>query len=150
MRKIEFVYDRSISAYFSFIKYLTNSGLFILFVYAYLLISHIFIYDGDLYTICSGTLCFTLYFSFSDDEKLAYSITLMLFIGLTVFTTLAKWIRSDAYRIKAQVYGGNDAKYKKFAAITFNSWDYSTAGEIDTFDSRVNLANLFKATLEEA
>lgn len=47
------------------------------------------------------------------------------------------------------IYGGKDAKLKKFSAIAFNSWDWSTVGEVDTSDSRENLANIIKIALSD-
>lgn len=149
MKRIEFKYDRSISAYFWFFRYLVNASLFMLGIYAYLLISHMIFLDDSLADTCAGTLCFTLYYSFDTDEDFAYSISLMAMIFITVATGLLRWIKSDAFRKRAEIYGGKDAKLKKFAALAFNSWDWSVVGETDTQDSRENLANIVLTALSE-
>jgi|Transcript_20905 hypothetical protein len=69
LRRIENKYDKSISSYFSFFKFLVNVGVAMLLVYAYLLISHALFFDESLIDTCSGNLCFTLYYGFDRDNE---------------------------------------------------------------------------------
>lgn len=90
VKRIESRYDRSIGSYFSFFKFLVNLSIAILAIYGYLLVSHLFKYNGSLISFCEGSLCFTLFYAFSTSEALTYSISLVAMIAATVIVSISK------------------------------------------------------------
>lgn len=149
MKRIEARYDKSISSYFSFYKFLVNSSIFMLAIFSYLLVSHILFYNGSLVSICTGGPCFLLYFGFSTSEGFAYSMSIIAFIFATVLASLVKWVRTDLVRKRAEIYGGKDVKLKKFAASVFNNWTWSINTETDSFDQSVNISNQLTTALKD-
>jgi len=53
---------------------------------------------------------------------------------MTLVYGLVKWIRVDYYRTRSEIYGGKDAKLKKFAAIIFNPWDWTINEDTEAAD----------------
>lgn len=149
MKRIEANYDKSISSYFSFFKFVVNLSIFILGVYSYLIVSHILNFNDSLVSLCNGTLCFTLYYSFTTSEGFTYAFTFICMILVTVIFSIVKWIRADKIRRKTEIYGGNDAKLKKFSAIVFNAWPWSISTEIESEDQSVNISNLISTALKD-
>lgn len=149
LKYVESRYDKSISAYFAFTKYLVNSSIAIFAIYAYLLISHI-VYRSEMFSdVCGGSPCWTLYFSFETDEDFPYSLSLILMLVVTIISSILKWIRSDAFKKRAEIYGGQDAKLKKFASITFNAWDWNVQGAGDTEDQIENISTTMLLALRD-
>lgn len=148
-RRIESRYDKSIAAYFGFYKFLVNLSILILAIYCYLLISHMINFDDSLVSTCSGTLCFTLYYSFNTDEASTYILTFIGMILVTVIAAITKWVRADKLKVRSEIYGGNEAKLKKFSAIVFNSWPWAINSEVDTSDQFSNIQNLISNAIAE-
>lgn len=148
-RRIESRYDKSIAAYFGFYKFLVNLSIFILAIYCYLLISHIIRFQESPVDVCSGTLCFTLFFSFNSEEASSYILTFVGMILITVIGAITKWVRADKLKTKSEIYGGNEAKLKKFSAIVFNSWPWGLNSEADSSDQSTNIQNLVSNALAD-
>ena len=89
-RRVESIFDKSISSYFSFYKFIVNLSNLVLAIYAYQLFSHIFYYSGNLISTCYGSFCFTFYYSFIPSEAFTYSMT---FIGLIIATVAMSIIK---------------------------------------------------------
>lgn len=149
LKHVESRYDKSISAYFAFTKYLVNASMAIFAIYAYLLVSHVISKSDILTDICAGSPCWTLYYSFDTDEDFPYSISLIMMLVLTIVSSILKWIRSDAFKTSAEVYGGKDAKLKKFAAMTFNAWDWNCQGMVDSEDQIENISTTMTVALKD-
>lgn len=149
IKTIEFRYDKSISAYFGFYKFVVNLSILILGIYSYQLVSHILSYNESLIETCQGTLCFTLYYSFTTDEDFVYSITFMSMIAAVVFMSISKWVRTDKIWRKTAIYGGSEVKLKKFSAIIFNSWPWSISTEADSADQSVNVSNMIHTAIKD-
>jgi len=149
LKRIEAQYDKSISGYFEFSKFLVNASVFILLLYLYLIVSHLVNYTGSYFAICGVSPCWLTYSSFTTDEAFGYSLTLIGFVLVTVFASLFKWVRSDAKRRTAQVYGGSDAKLKKFAAIALNAWDWNTTSEEESGDQSIRITNILSTALKD-
>ena len=149
VKRIESIYDKSISSYFGFYKFVANLSILILAIYSYLLVSHIMKFSGSLSSVCQGTPCFTLYYSFSSSEAFVYTLTLICLIVATLIVSIGKWIRADKLRNRTEIYAGNDAKMKKFSAIVFNSWPWAINTETDSEDQSVNLSNLISTAITD-
>ena len=148
-KRIESRYDKSIAAYFGFYRFLVNLSILVLVIYLYLLISHFFIFDGSLSDTCSGTLCFTLYYAFDQDEGTPYVVSLVVLIIATVVTSITKWVRADKLKTRSEIFGGNEAKVKKISAIVFNSWSWSINTELESVDQSVNIYNMIHNALSD-
>ena len=70
-------------------------------------------------------------------------------IVITLLAALVKWVRTDAKRRRAEIYGGSDIKLKNFAAMVFNSWDWQIKTETDSVDQIANLTNLLTTALKD-
>ena len=82
-------YDKAISSFFVFFRFLFLVSIVFAAIYAYLIIKH-FILTSDFSSTCLYNIvpCFLLYNSFSSEEQLAFVITLIVFTGLGISLTL--------------------------------------------------------------
>lgn len=127
-------YDKSISAYYSFFKFLVNASFFMALVFGYLLVMHI-LDTSDYTSICSsGIPCWALFSSFLQSENFEFTLSLMGLIFFTVVAGFIKWVRIDFARKQSELYGGSDAQLKKFSAIAINNWEWNIRTEEDSFD----------------
>ncbi|CAG9331345.1 unnamed protein product [Blepharisma stoltei] len=149
MKRIEARYDKSISAYFSFYKFLVNSSIFILAIFMYLLISHILYYNGNFLGTCGGGPCFLLYSAFPTSEDISYCLSFICLIAATVCASIFKWVRTDYIRKKQEIFGGKDIKLKRFAAIVFNNWSWNIDTETDSYDQSQNISNQLTTALKD-
>ena len=75
-------YDQSVASYFVFFRFLFLISMIFAAIYTYLLVSHI-VSTEDYGKFCMFNFvpCFLLYNSFSQDDSLAFTITLICTLG---------------------------------------------------------------------
>lgn len=83
--RIQKRYDKAIASYFIFFRFLFLISLLFAAVYSYLIVKHI-INTSDFKSVClySFVPCFLLYNSFTPDESVAFTSTLISFLGIGI------------------------------------------------------------------
>jgi len=78
---IEARYDKTITTFFLFFRFMVNFSLITALGFLYLVIAHSSTYDGSFKEWCDGFYpCAAFYSRFSSDHKIAYALTLFLFV----------------------------------------------------------------------
>jgi hypothetical protein len=97
-------YDQSVASYFVFFRFLFLLSMIFAGIYSYLLIVHI-INTKDYSTFClySFVPCFLLYSSFKTSEYLAFTITLISFLGIGFAYCLYQLVTQDRIK-RVQAY----------------------------------------------
>ena len=88
-------YDKAVSGYFDFFRYLFISAVLTLFLFAGLLITHVLKYDYNYTEFCSGvvsTPCIFFYSHFDSNRAILYSGTLIGLIIFGIISTLYEWV----------------------------------------------------------
>ncbi|CDW90011.1 UNKNOWN [Stylonychia lemnae] len=147
LAKISRTNERSIVAYFTFVRFIFLLSLLQVLVFTYLIVNHVARTD-NFKSICVFKFvpCFMLYSSFEDDEALGYSITLVISLTLSVILCLSYLISQDkTRRIKSQYMNDGTKKFTKliFNAIEWNIRDRSKKVDIKTQIS-MEMKNLLK------
>lgn len=141
-------YDKAISSYFVFFRFLFLVSMVFAAVYGYLIVKHIVITTNFSQTcLYSIVPCFLLYNSFTSDEQLAFVITLIVFTGLGIFLTLTQLIANDRLR-RVQAYLMQDGS-KRFSKALFSTPDWTLTKLGQKTDSKISIPLLLQNMLKE-
>lgn len=118
-------YDRSVTNFFSFFRFIFLLSFFMSLGFLYLCIVHIIDYISvgtNVSELCDTFYpCAFYYGRFNSDERLAYSLTLFLFALISFFLTVYSWLSFDQKQQKYNLFQKDDIV---LARILFNSWDW--------------------------
>ena len=145
--RIKLSYDKSIAAFFNMFRFLVNFNILTALGYGYILLMHIFDYDGSFTSRCNTFFpCFTLYSRFTSNSKLRYSFAIFLFVVIGTILFIYKWVRVD-YKSKRQRFFNKEENF--FAREFFNSWDFRTKRQGDAKHSKGGIATILKVMIYE-
>jgi hypothetical protein len=131
-----------------FFRFLFLLSLIFAAIYGYLLINH-FIITKDFSKPClySFLPCFLLYNSFTKQESLTYTITLICFLGIGIGTCLYQLVTQDKVR-RIQAYVLQDGS-KKFSKMFFSSPDWSLVKRDQTKDVKISITIALENMIRE-
>ena len=147
IRKITVKYDKMVESYFVFFRFLVAFSLFVLLLFAWLIIWHLFNFDHSWSDVCNGFMpCFLYYSRFSNSTNVIYGLTLVVFVFLGAVGSLYKWVRFDEVMKRGQLY---DTANIRFSKMLFNSMDFTLAIGAESRDNTTQLLGDIRLQMDE-
>jgi len=120
-------YDHIVSGFFIFFRFLVAYNIATALVFTFLLIYRFATYDGS-FADRDGYIypVFMLFSSFTNEFKMKYAGTVMLFVFVTMICTVTRWVRFFEQKTKHNLHKNKDMNFTK---LMFRGWDWSITEE---------------------
>jgi len=132
IRYLKARYDRSISGFFIFSRFLLGFSMLTTIIFAPMLILHMIRNSDYLSKLCNDIYpCFTFFSAFPSDYAIGYSSTILGFMAVALIASIFRWIRFYSENTRYTMFDNTKIKYSK---KVFNWWDWTSANPVECED----------------